>query len=201
MKCPKCGSSNPDAAENCSNCGVRFRRMVTVKRHIVLRNAKLMRRMTLTRLVLIPLGVSVSAAVAALLVAVLFFSPWISPLATVHDADGDGYPDAYDVAPRNPEFWAEGEALIVVMVHSEHTFSKYNYTLLVNGAPRAYGEIAAGQSNVENLEVSFPIGVTDQTQVVLGLTATDGSAAQRQLILENGGGYEANFTIPYTLPG
>jgi hypothetical protein len=33
--------------------------------------------------------------------------------------------------------------------------------------------------------------------VVLGLTATDGSAGQRQLLLENGMGYQANFTIPF----
>lgn len=186
-----------DTAESCSGCGVRFRRMVTVKTHVVLKHPKEMRRKTLTRLVLLPLGVSLSVAVAALLVAVLLFSPWLSPLATVHDGDGDGYPDAYDFEPSDPELWAEGGALIVVMVHSSHPFSQYNYTLLIDGEPCAQGEIAAGQTKVENIEVDFAIGITSQTQVVLGLTATDGSVGQRQLLLENGRGYQANFTIPY----
>ncbi|MDD1757042.1 MAG: zinc ribbon domain-containing protein [Methanomassiliicoccales archaeon] len=199
MKCPKCGAANPDTAESCGSCGVRFRRMQTIKTHVVLKHPKEMKRRTLNRLVLLPLGVSLSVAIAAILVAVLLFSPWLSPLATVHDGDGDGHPDAYDFRPEDPELWAEGGALVVVMLRSEHTFSKYNYSLLVDGELRASGEIAANQTKVENIEVSFAIGRTSQTQVVLSLVATDGSAEQRQLLLENGNGYQANFTIPYSL--
>ena len=200
MKCPKCGAANLDAAESCSSCGVRFRRMKTIKTHVVLKHPKETRRRTLNRLVLLPLGVSLAVAVAAILVAVLLFSPWLSPLATVHDRDGDGHPDAYDFKPDDPELWAEGGALVVVMIHSEHTFSKYNYSLLVDGELRANGEIDANQTKVENIQVGFAIGQSSQTQVVIGLLATDGSAEQRQLVLENGNGYQANFTIPYS-PG
>lgn len=199
MKCPKCGSSNEDAAEACSNCGVRFRRMVTVKRHIVLNQAKAMKRRTLNRMVLLPLGISVSVAVAALLVAILFFSPWVSPLASVHDADGDGHPDAYDADPRNPEFWAMGSATIVVMVRSEHPYSPHNFTLLVNGAAVRTAEVLAGRTTTVNVDVPFLIGTTSTTQMVLGLMATDGSVAQREMALDNGKVYEANFTIPLIL--
>jgi hypothetical protein len=200
LKCPKCGAANTDAAESCSSCGVRFRRMQTIKTHVVLNHPKVVKRRTLNRLVLLPLGVSLSVVVAALLVAVLLFSPWLSPLATVHDGDGDSYPDAYDFKPSDPELWAEGGALVVVMVHSDHTFSKYNYSLLIDGELWANGEIAANQTKVENIQVDFAIGRTSQASVVLSLLATDGSAEQRQLTLENGNGYEANFTIPYS-PG
>lgn len=198
LKCPKCGAGNLDTAESCSSCGVKFRRMQTIKTHVVLKHPKEMKRRTLNRLVLLPLGVSLAVAVSALLVAVLLFSSWLSPLATVRDADGDGYPDAYDFVPDDPEMWAEGDALIVVMLHSSHTFSTYNYSLYVDGVLQTTGQIAANQTKVENIEVSFAIGKTNQKQVVLGLVATDGSSEQRQLTLENGNGYEADFTIPYS---
>lgn len=196
MKCPKCGANNQDVAESCSSCGVRFRRMTTVKTHVVLKHPQEVRRKTLSKYVLLPLGVSLSVAITALLVGVLLFSPWLSPLASVHDGDGDGHPDAYDFAPGDPELWSEGGALIVVMVHSDHPYSRYNYSLFIDGGLRASGELAAGATQVENIEIGFAIGKTSATQVVLGMTATDGSAGQMELLLENGRGYQANFTIP-----
>ncbi|MDD1746982.1 MAG: hypothetical protein LUQ16_04390 [Methanomassiliicoccales archaeon] len=199
MKCPKCGASNPDGAESCQGCGVRFRRMITVKTHVVLKDSKQMKRRSMNRLVLIPLGVSLSVAVGALLVAILLFSPWLSPLASVHDSDGDSYPDAYDFDPSDSELWSEGESLVVVMIHSSHPYTSYNYTLLVNGEACAHGELAAGETKVENIEVSYAIGEISHSQIVLGMTATDGSAEQRDLVLENGMGYQANFTIPFSL--
>ncbi len=196
MKCPKCGASNVDTAESCSGCGVRFRRMTTHKTHVVLMRPKETERVKMRKYVLLPLGVSLSVAVGALLVAVLLFSPWLSPLATVHDADGDGYPDANDFVPDDPELWWQGGALVVVMLHSSHPYSAYNYTLFIDGEPRVSGELSAGQTKVENIEVDFAIGRTSATEVVLGMTATDGSAGQVQMPLENGRGYQANFTIP-----
>jgi hypothetical protein len=198
VKCPKCGATNVDNADSCGGCGVRFRRMTTIKAHVVLKHPKEVKRLTVSKYVLLPLGVSLSVAVSALLIAVLLFSPWLSPLASVHDADGDGYPDANDFVPDDPELWWEGGALIVVMVHSSHPYSQYNYTLFIDGEARASGELAAGQTKVENIEVQFPIGKASATEVVLGMTATDGSAGQKELLLENGNGYQANFTIPYS---
>ena len=199
MKCPKCGVWNPDSAEACRGCGVRFRRMITVKTHVVLKDSKQMKRRSLNRLILIPLGVSLSIAVGALLVAVLLFSPWLSPLANVHDGDGDGYPDAYDFDPSDSELWSEGGSLVVVMIHSSHPYTSYNYTLLINGEACASGDLAAGQTKVENIEVNYAIGKISHSQIVLGMTATDGSAEQRDLVLENGMGYQANFTIPFSM--
>jgi hypothetical protein len=170
--------------------------MTTKKTHVVLKRPKEIKRVTMRRYVLLPLGVSLSVAIGALLVAVLLFSPWLSPLASVHDADGDGYPDANDFIPDDPELWWEGGALIVVMMHSSHPYSTYNYTLFIDGEARAMGELAAGQTKVENIEVAFAIGRTSGTEVVLGMSATDGSADLKGLLLENGRGYQANFTIP-----
>jgi hypothetical protein len=196
VKCPKCGSNNPDDAEACSNCGIRFKRKVTIKRHVVLKDAKTMKRRKLTRMVLLPMVVSLSVAIGALLVAVMLFSPWVSPLATVHDEDGDGHPDGYDAAPRDPQFWAQGSALVVVTVSSNHTLSSHNYTLYINDVAKASGQVGPGESKVENVQVLFLIGGSNQAQVVLTMTATDGSTGQRQMTLENGMGYGAGFIIP-----
>jgi len=60
----------------------------------------------------------------------------------------------------------------VVMIHSSHPYTPYNYTLLINGEACASGDLAAGQTKVENIEVNYAIGKISHSQIVLGMTAT-----------------------------
>lgn len=170
--------------------------MVAVQRHVVLKDVRVMRKRKLTRLVLLPLVVCVTVAVAALMAAVVLFSPWLSPLGSVHDNDGDGWPDDYDVAPDDPLNWASGGALVVVTISSEHTLSGYQYTVRVDGAVMANGDIDPGQTIIENVEVRFLIGRSMEKQVVVTMTCTDGSVGQKELVLYSGRSYGASFFIP-----
>ena len=65
----------------------------------------LRRQVSIMNLVL----VTVSVGVAAILLTAVVMSPSLSPLASVHDSDGDGRADSTDVFPDDPSEWSDSD--------------------------------------------------------------------------------------------
>lgn len=121
----------------------------------------------------------VLAAIAIVIVIVIILAAWIltpsmSPLASIHDADGDGHPDASDAAPNDPLLWASGSATVLATVHSTHLINSVHYTVSLNGVQKAEGDLAAGSSVTHSMTVSFLYGVNNYTTVTVLATSTGG---------------------------
>jgi uncharacterized BrkB/YihY/UPF0761 family membrane protein len=121
----------------------------------------------------------VLAAIAIVIVIVIILAAWIltpsmSPLASIHDADGDGHPDASDAAPNDPLLWASGSATVLATVHSTHLINSVHYTVSLNGVQKAEGDLAAGSSVTHSIAVNFLYGVNNYTTATVLATSTGG---------------------------
>jgi HAMP domain-containing protein len=115
-------------------------------------------------------------AVAIVILAAIALFIWIlfsatSPLASIHDADGDGHPDANDAAPNNPLLWAKGSATIEVKISTMNTRLSH-YTLSLDGVEKAQGDIAAWSSVTHSITVDFLYGVRNYATVTVQVTGT-----------------------------
>lgn len=52
---------------------------------------------------------AIAAAIAVLIIVAVLISPSISPLASIHDSDGDGYADSKDAFPQDPDEWVDSD--------------------------------------------------------------------------------------------
>jgi hypothetical protein len=98
MRCSKCGEDNPELIEFCKKCGTR---LPEAESEISTQKA----RRGVNRSV-----IAVAAAVVVIvLVLAVMLSPKLSPLASVHDADGDGVTDDDDAFPDDPDEWRDSD--------------------------------------------------------------------------------------------
>jgi uncharacterized protein YjiK len=112
--------------------------------------------------------------VVAIILIAWIVTPSISPLANVHDADGDGHADANDAAPNDPLLWASGSATVLATVHSTHWLYSVHYTLSLNGVQKAEGDLEAGSSVTHSITVNFLYGVSNYTTATVLATSTGG---------------------------
>lgn len=79
--------------------------MVAMSDDIPIPTKPLKRQVSIVNLIL----VTVSVGVAAILLTAVIMSPSLSPLASVHDSDGDGHADSADDFPDDPSEWSDSD--------------------------------------------------------------------------------------------
>ncbi len=79
--------------------------MVAMSDDISIPTKPLKRQVSIMNLIL----VAVSVGVAAILLTAVIMSPSLSPLASVHDSDGDGHADSNDDFPNDPSEWSDSD--------------------------------------------------------------------------------------------
>jgi len=146
----------------------------------------------------------VLVAIAIVIVIVIIIAAWLltpslSPLASIHDADGDGHADTNDVAPNDPLLWASGSATVLATVHSTHSLFSVHYILYMDGVEEAQGDLAAGSSITHSIYVSFLYGVHNYTTVTVLATSTGGgfgaTSDQANISVVNGETYPVTLNI------
>jgi len=108
MKCPNCGTENPETARFCQACartlGPAYIQGLgtpaSVPPSVQGRNPR-SRRTTW----LVASAVAIAIVIVVLLAVVL--NPSTSPVASIHDADGDGHADSTDAFPNDPSEWLD----------------------------------------------------------------------------------------------
>ncbi|TFG69699.1 MAG: hypothetical protein E4H25_04215 [Methanomassiliicoccus sp.] len=79
--------------------------MVAMSDDIPIPTKPLKRQVSIMNLIL----ATVSVGVAAILLTAVVMSPSLSPLASVHDSDGDGHADSTDDFPDDPSEWSDSD--------------------------------------------------------------------------------------------
>lgn len=102
MKCPECGSENPEQLEFCAKCG---NRLVEPRRGNSLQEPARPSR----RLVVIA-AVAVAALVLVPALVYIYMSPEHTWNASIRDSDGDGFADSEDVFPENSLEWSDSDS-------------------------------------------------------------------------------------------
>ena len=96
MKCPNCGEVNPDSQTYCGNCGQKLKIEDGV-------SGRKMRERGSNSLII---GLVIIIAILVIISSLLLM-PSISPIASIHDSDSDGYPDSIDKFPNNSTEWSD----------------------------------------------------------------------------------------------
>jgi hypothetical protein len=131
-------------------------------------------------------------------------TPSMSPLGSIHDADGDGHADANDAAPNDPLLWASGSATVLATMHSTYVIGSVHYylslILSLDGAVEvAEGDLEAGSSVTHSISVIFLYGVNDYTTVTVLATSIRGGfgaeSDQASMNLVNGQTYPVTLNI------
>jgi hypothetical protein len=122
MKCPICGTDNVDGWQFCVGCG---RSLIAASSAIPVYAVQTPSQQQPIQLASSPpeplpqprppaissrAKRNIAASIACItivivLILAVFLSPSLSPLSTVHDLDGDGYPDARDLFPNDATEW------------------------------------------------------------------------------------------------
>ncbi len=137
--------------------------------------------------------------VVAVILAAWVLTPSISPLAGIHDTDGDGRADLRDAAPDDRTKWTWGVATIVVTIHSQHLVNETHYKVYLNEYLKKEGDLAPGGHVVKFISARFLIGSIDSAQIVVTVTSTGGELGdhtdQDTLTVYDGQAYALSFTV------
>ena len=91
-------------------------------------------------------------------------SPWLSPISSIRDTDGDGAVDSYDEDWLNSSAWNKAYAKIAVSVTNYDADHNMSFSLYLNGVAKASGWIVLPmKSNLFILPVSWMYGDNSTT--------------------------------------
>jgi hypothetical protein len=108
----------------------------------------------------------ITGIVALVILLVYLLGPAWSPITTIHDADGDGYPDAVDAKDNDATVWNYATATIVVTVEN-YWYDEAHYYIYLDGVQKAQGTIGSHDSVIVNLQVSWYYGYYSQKAFVV----------------------------------
>jgi predicted nucleic acid-binding Zn ribbon protein len=90
-----------------------------------------------------------------------------------------------------------GTARVIVTVHSDHILNTIHYTVYLNGAERASGNLEAGASFTHDLSVGLGKGIFEKSTVVVLATSTGGGlgSVSDQETVSLGNGESVSITL------
>jgi predicted nucleic acid-binding Zn ribbon protein len=90
-----------------------------------------------------------------------------------------------------------GTATVIVTVYSTHTVYTIHYTVYLNGAERASGDLAPGASFTHDLSVGLGKGIFEKSTIVVLATSTGGGfgAVSDQQTVSLGNGESVSVTL------
>lgn len=118
----------------------------------------------------------ITGIVALVILLVYLLGPAWSPITTIHDADGDGYPDAVDAKDNDATVWNYATATIVVTVENNWFAepTEVHYYIYLDGVQKAQGRFSSYDSVIVNLQVSWYYGYYSQKAFIVSAKLTVG---------------------------
>jgi hypothetical protein len=197
ISCPNCQTNNLEGALRCKHCGMplslpvkpplenskpnhlkgrygKERPQPKEREQPPLNLRKALSKVKLrSRIAKSPIKSAVAIAIVAAFILFLLLNPLTSPFASIHDADGDGYPDSVDLFPNDPTRWKsnsiedairaymdawnnkDGNALMETTVCTFYKPAQVQYLLTILGSPSHYGSHSITIQNASNRTLTY----------------------------------------------
>ena len=169
MKCPECKVDNPDGKNYCGNCGKRLSKEPS-KFRIQLREATPL--IVLLTVILVLLG--------------YVANPLVSPLSSVHDADGDGVADSVDKAWLDSEKWASATGKIIVSITNYDDDHNLSYSIWLDGIVMVSGSITPEKTAVRTLTLDWSYGENPIRTCAVVVTYSSADSYERSMLPVDG---------------